>query len=130
METSMELQRMEKQFAALTGNEERISAARIPRTLDNAWCEALELAAILYCATSNTYGSYTADELIARAAPKPQGIDKQKYFVSKETWEDGYTERLHIFHFPEEQDRVVKNIALNVGNMPTNLPRNIFFDFK
>lgn len=120
----------ENQFKALTGSYDQTKAARNLEKGHDAWSEALELAAILYCATNNTYGSYTADELIARAAPKPQGIDKQKYFVSKQIWEDGYTERLHIFHFPEEQDRIVKNIALNVGNIPTNLPRNIFFDFK
>lgn len=119
-----------KQFAALTGTQSQTEAARNPITDHDAWSEAVELAAILYCATYGSYGNYSKDELIANMAAKPQGIDKQKYFVSKETWEDGYTERLHIFHFPEEQDRIVKNIALNVGNIPTNLPRNIFFDFK
>ena len=119
-----------EQFAALTGDLICTSNARKPNTEHSAWDEAVLLASILYCSTYISYGSYSGDEVMASLTEKRDGLNKQKYFVSLGTWELCYDANTKTFQFDKGIRRYVKDIAINVGELPSGVPRNIFFDFK
>ena len=128
--TATEVVKQEEQFASITGSYDETNAARGPITNTEAWDEALRFAIIMYCGNNYSYTGYSKNGIISTKLNKPAGINNQKYFVAKGTWEDGYDSINGTFSFTKGNPRSVTDIAINVGNIHPDQLRNIFFNWK
>lgn len=50
--------------------------------------------------------------------------------AAETTWEGGYVAANGTFTYDGKNYKSVKDVALNVGDLNIDMPRNIFFDFK
>ena len=118
------------QFIAFTGTEDETSLARTPNENYGSWTQASCLAVYLYCAFNKTYTGVSASDILIQKMSRPTGIGNQKYFASETTWEGGYVAANGTFTYDGKTYKSVKDVALNVGDLNIDMPRNIFFDFK
>lgn len=106
------------EFAVISGDTNDTANARLHiEKTTTAWSEASNLACVLVC-------THAAAVSINAYHPRPSGITNQMFFLSKGSWESKYNAENETVN-----NYLVTDIALNVGNIPSDKPRNIFFNY-
>lgn len=107
------------EFSVISGSNIQTQNARIIGSegrASNAWSEATRIA----CSLVNSSCSSEFGCMIS----KPAGFTSQMFFVSKGTWDAGYSASGNTLN-----GNAVTDILLDVGDVGENQNRNIFFNF-